>query len=109
MKARDFIKPGETVIVLFTNGTLFELGHDNTGLTGNWKIHPNLAVDRVLIYLRRHSKNSLYISNNAGVEYGAKNRYKIKLAHVQYIGETCLNWNQFAEGGSNPIRYLSSL
>jgi len=37
----------------------------------------------------------------------AKLRYKIKLAHVQYIGETKLMWDKFADTGANPIRYLS--
>lgn len=107
MKARDFIKQGESILIIFTDGTLFELGNDNTGLTGDWKIDPNRSVDRVIIYQREHSSNKLYIANNAGVELVEENRYKIKLAHVQYIGETDLNWNEFAEGGANPIRYLS--
>lgn len=108
MKARDFIKPGESLLVIFTDGTLFELSKDHTGLTGNWKIDPNGSPDRVIIYLREHSTNTniLYIANNAGVEFGEENRYKIKLAHVQYIGKTDLNWNEFAEGGPNPVRYL---
>ncbi|AFY46050.1 hypothetical protein Nos7524_0126 [Nostoc sp. PCC 7524] len=106
MKARDFIKPGESIIVIFTDGTLFELGNDNTGLTGDWKIDPNRSVDRVIIYQREHPINRLYIANHAGVEFVEENRYKIQLAHVQYIGETDLNWNEFAEGGANPIRYL---
>jgi hypothetical protein len=106
MKARNFIKPGENTIVIFTRGMLFELGNDNTGLTGDWEINPNRSVDRVIIYHHEHEINRLYIGNNAGLELVEDNRYKIKLAHLQYIGETDLNWNEFAEGGSNPVRYL---
>ena len=107
MRARDFINQSESILVIFTDGTLFELGQDHTGLTGDWKINPNRSSNRVIIYLREHPTNRLYIANNAGVEFVEEKRYKIKLAHVQYIGNTDLNWNEFAEGGTNPIRYLS--
>jgi hypothetical protein len=108
MKARDFIKPDEKVIVVFTNGTLFERNPDNdTGLTGDWKINPKHSIDRVVIYLRGEQANMLYIANHAGVEFVEGKRYKIKLAQVQYIGETDSNWSQFAETKQNPIRYLS--
>jgi hypothetical protein len=35
MRASDFIKPGENIAVVYTDGTLFELGEDNTALTGD--------------------------------------------------------------------------
>jgi hypothetical protein len=43
MKARNFIKPGEEILVLMTDGTLLEFGKDNTALTGNWEI--NVDID----------------------------------------------------------------
>jgi len=116
MKARDFIKPGENIIVIFTEGILLEFGDDNTGLTGDWTIDPNHSIDRVIIYWRIHEsgyppRNTLYIANHAGVifveEKEGHKRYKIKLAHIQYIGETKLMWDKFADTGANPIRYLS--
>jgi hypothetical protein len=109
MKARDFIKSGENTMVIFTNGILLEFGDNNTGLTGDWNIDINRRVDRVIIYERKEQTetNRLYIANHNGLEFVKESdRHKIKLAHVQYIGETDLNWNDFAEGGSNPIRYL---
>jgi hypothetical protein len=107
MKARDFIKPGESMMVLFTDGTLFEFGDDNTGLTGDWHINPSHSIDRVIIYVRGNQKNTVYIANHAGVEFiEENNKYKIKLAHVQYIGKTDLNWNKFADTGTKAIRYL---
>ena len=109
MKARDFIKPDENVIVIFTHGLHFDLGDDNTGSTGEWDIDPNRSVDRVIIYLRndeRHT-NTLYIANHAGVKPADREgRHNIQLTHVQYIGTTSAKWPEFAETGMRSIRYL---
>lgn len=110
MKARDFIKPGESVIVIFTHGIHFDLYDDNTASTGQWKIAPNRSVDRVIIYHRNDemNTNTLYIANYAGVEAADREgRCNIQLTHVQYIGTTSTNWAEFAETGAYPIRYLS--
>lgn len=108
MKARDFIKPGESVIAIFTHGMHFELYNGNTGITGEWKIDPNRPIDRVIIYHRKENTNTLYIANYAGVQPADREgRYNIQLTHVQYIGTTSTNWVEFAETGAHPIRYLS--
>lgn len=109
MKARDFIKPGENTIVIFTRGAHLVLGDDNTGLTGEWDLNPNRPVERVIIYHRNDETNAniLYIANHAGVKPADREgRYNIQLAHVQYVGTTPSNWIEFAEGGQHPIRYL---
>lgn len=109
MKARDFIQPGEAIMVVFTHGIHFDIYDDSTGSTGEWEIDPNRLVDRVLIYLRNDESktNTLYIANHAGVELAKREgRHNIQLTHVQYVGVTSENWVEFAEGGSNPIRYL---
>ena len=113
MKARDFIKPGENVIVIYTHGKHFELKDDNTGSTGYWTIDPNRLVNRVIIYHRDDATNTntLYLANHAGVKVAAEMekpvRYDIKLTHIQYIGITTKNWAEFAESKQNPIRYLT--
>lgn len=112
MKARDFIKPGETVIVIYTHGKHFELKDDNTGSTGHWTIDPNRLVNRVIIYHRDDGTktNTLYLGNHAGSELVAERegrRYDIQLTHVQYVGTTSINWTEFAESKQNPIRYLT--
>lgn len=109
MKAHNLIKPGENVMVIFTHGNRFEIHDDNTGSTGNWTINPIRLVERVIIYLRNKEMytNIVYIANYASVETTEEEgRYKIQLAHVQYVGTTYMNWCEFADGGSNPIRYL---
>ncbi|KPQ39589.1 MAG: putative permease YjgP/YjgQ family [Phormidium sp. OSCR] len=109
MKARDFIKPSENVVIIFTHGKHFVLYDDNTGLTGEWKLDPNRNVERVILYHREGDKNTntLYIANHAGVEPADREgRYNLRLTHVQYVGVTSVNWVEFSEGGQNPIRYL---
>lgn len=109
MKARDFIKPDENVIVIFTTGSDFLLHDGSTASTGEWNIDPNRSVDRVIIYHRNDEmhRNIVYIANHAGVESADREgRYNIQLTHVQYIGTTSANWPEFAEAGANPIRYL---
>ncbi len=110
MKARDFMKPGEQIVAVFTHGHCFVLNDDNTGSTGEWNIAQNRPVDRVIIYCRNDemNTNTLYIANYGSVKPAAlEGRYNIQLTHVQYIGTTSKNWIDFAEGGQNPIRYLS--
>jgi hypothetical protein len=110
MKARDFIKPGESLVIIFTHGSNLVFHQNNTGLTGEWAIDPNRRVDRVIIYHRDPEKNlsTLHIANHAGVEPAEREgRFNIRLAHIQYIGTTSTNWVESAEGGQNPIRYLS--
>ncbi len=108
MRARDFIKPGESMIVIYTDGNHLEFGEDNTGISGYWAIAPGRSVDRVLIYQRdkETNTNTLYIANHDGVKPVGEGRSQIGLAHVQYVGKTELNWLDFAEGGQNPVRYL---
>jgi hypothetical protein len=110
VKARDFIKPDENVIVIFTHGLHFDLNEDDrTGSTGEWNIDPNRSVDRVIIYLHNDQThiNTLYIANHAGVKPAAREgRHNILLTHVQYIGTTSAKWPEFAETGMRSIRYL---
>ncbi len=109
MKARDFIQPGEAIMVVFTHGIHFEIYDDSTGSTGEWEIDPNRSVDRVLIYRRNDElkTNTLYIANHAGVKpANREGRHTIQLTHVQYVGATSKNWVEFAEGGAYPVRYL---
>ena len=110
-KARDFIKPGENILVVFTEGMHFELSDGNTGVTGEWDVDPYRAasVDRVLVYHRngKTNTNDLYIANRVRVDPARReDRYNIQLSHIQYVGTTPLNWHEFADTGTKSIRYL---
>ncbi len=110
-KARDFIKPDENILVVFTEGMHFELSDGNTGVTGEWDVKPDRArsVDRVLVYHRntQTATNDLYIANRVRVDPARReDRYNIQLSHVQYVGITALNWNEFADTGMKSFRYL---
>jgi hypothetical protein len=110
-KARDFIKPGENILVVFTEGMHFELSDGNTGVTGEWDVEPDRArlVDRVLVYHRntQTATNDLYIANRVRVDLARReDRYNIQLSHVQYVGITTLNWHEFADTGTKSFRYL---
>lgn len=110
-KARDFIKPGENILVVFTEGMHFELSDGNTGVTGEWDVKPDRArsVDRVLVYHRNNETNTneLYIANRVRVDLARReDRYNIQLNHVQYVGITALNWPDFADTGMKSFRYL---
>lgn len=109
MKARDFVRPDERVIVIFTRGGRFEVRSDHTGSTGNWTIDAKRPVDRVIVYHRDESINSnaIYLASFVqAIQTDEGKRYNIELAHVQYAGQSDLNWQEFAETQVNPVRYL---
>ncbi|RRR71574.1 MAG: HNH endonuclease [Candidatus Viridilinea halotolerans] len=109
MKARDFIQDGECVIVVFTTGHKLEINKDHSGFTGNWPIDPHNKIDRVIIYYRNElaGKNNVFLATfEEAVLSDDKERYELRLSHIQYAGETVLNWYEFADTGPNPIRYL---
>ena len=109
MKACDFIQAGEHVIVIFTLGGRLEINKDHSGSTGNWTIDPHRKIDRAIIYYRDESakKNSVFLATFEGAILSEQEgKYEIRLNHIQYAGETSLHWKEFADTGSNPIRYL---
>ncbi len=109
MKARDFIQDGESVVVIFTRGDRLEINEDHSGSTGNWSINPHRKVHRVVIYRRDEltEKNSIFLATFEGAILSEdEDRYNIQLSHIQYAGETNLHWGEFADTGSQPVRYL---
>lgn len=111
-KASSLLGPGETAIVIFTEGGHLQLQRDGLGSTGNWKISARRAVDRVIIYRRDPAgtsrDNDAFIAFHAGLEGPDENgRYIVRMQGVQYSGRTPHNWHYFADAGTNPIRYLT--
>lgn len=110
-KANSLLRSGETAIVIFTEGPHLHLDPGGTGWTGNWKISSRRRVDKVIIY-RRDPKNprgnDVYIGDHAGLTGPDGNgRYIVKMRGVVCMGRTPQNWYDFADAGTNPIRYLT--
>ena len=108
MKAKDLISTNETALVLYTHGDEFIIQENQRGATGEWKIDPQRKFDKVIIYRRDSDTgaNDVFVAIPIIREKTVENRYKIYLAKIRFIGVTKLNWIEFAEGGSNPVRYL---
>jgi hypothetical protein len=109
MKAVDVLQPGETALVLFTRGELFTTNPDRSGETGNWRLDPQRVPDRVVIYRRGDTtdSNEVFIASCAGFRPSKEpGRLVLQLAKVSPAGTTHLNWRDFAQASSNPIRYV---
>lgn len=110
MKARDLIAENESAIVIFTDGRNFHIERDGSGSTGNWKLDPSREYDTVIIYERDWDgeSNQLYLAVPIDVlESSHEGRYVIQLKNIRSVGTTETNWLEFAEGGQNPIRYMT--
>ena len=108
-RARDLLKEGESAVVIFTRGSNFQVHGDGTGVTGYWKVTPQVDVDRVIIYRRQPDRtNEVYMAKPVAVRGpDEEDRYSIELAAVQRVGATEAKWYQFAETQANPVRYLA--
>ena len=110
MKAKDLLDENEQALILFTDGTEFDIEDDKTGLTGKWKVNPERVPDRIIIYFRDSSAKdgTVYSAINTGVAPSEiDGRHFIFLANIENVGSTDLDWVEFAEGGQNPVRYLT--
>lgn len=110
MKAKDILREGEEALVLFTSGVDFDIDSDGTGLTGKWKVDLDRVPDRIIIYVRPEGSDSadIFTAVNTGVSQSEiEGRMFIFLSNITNIGSTTVNWIEFAEGGQNPVRYIS--
>jgi hypothetical protein len=114
MKAIDFLKPGQTAIVVFTEGLNLTIRPDGTGASGNWIINTLRRTDKIIIY-RRDTKdtriiNEILIGQHNGVSGPTPDddrRYIVAFIDLKSLGTTNMNWSEFAETGSAPVRYLT--
>ena len=109
MHARDFLRPNEQALVIFTSGANLHLYEDARGTSGEWEVSPNRAVDRVIIYRRLDDpkQNEIYLATYVGTRPSSvPQRYFVDLAHIQYAGIADVDWYAFAGKGQNPIRYV---
>jgi hypothetical protein len=116
MKATDFLKPGETAIVVFTDGLNLTIEQDGTGTSGNWIMNPSRRPDRIIIYHRhtadKRVANEILIGQYSGITGPVPDdhrRYIMTFTNLKNHGTTEMNWSKFAETGSAPVRYLNAI
>ena len=110
MKAAQLLQEGENALVLFTGGTDLDIEPDGTGLTGRWKVDPDRVPDRIILYVRPEGSNTadIFTAINTGVAPSEiEGRSWIFLSNITNVGSTDVDWFEFAQGGQNPVRYIS--
>jgi len=113
MKAIDFLILGEKALVVFTHGLNLKIRPDGTGTSGNWIIDPRRRADKIIIYRRNTSDiettNEIFIGQQNGISGPTPDddrRYIVAFIDLKRVGTTDMNWKEFAETGSAPVRYL---
>jgi hypothetical protein len=106
--ARDVVPRDSAALVVFSRWENLELQPDGTGWTGFWRIDPTKEFDKVILYLRDEAGvNSVYLADRVSTREAAEcGRYTIDIVNAKLVATTVSNWREFAEGGSNPVRYL---
>jgi hypothetical protein len=110
--AVDLLRPGETSLIVFTEGRHLEFSPDGTGTSGNWVIDPERQVDRFILYVRPGEVGSLADVYRADYEAAApapvrEGRFVVSFRAMERVGITRQDWAHFADTGANPVRYLS--
>ena len=108
--AREALRRGETGLVLYTDGSLFEVDR-GSGWTGNWRLSERREFDSVVIYKRERADPSLYLVYTAratGTEpcESDPTRRRVRLRDVRCVGYGTERWQDFASSGRGPLRYL---
>lgn len=114
--AIELLAPGESALVLRTDGRGLTDNHNGTGSTGWWRIGPKRSFDTVIIF-RQASKdgadNDVFIGKRDRVEGPIKNtgyrgvRYLVHLHDFKHAGQTFSNWRTFADTHQNPTRFIT--
>ncbi len=107
----------EKAIAVFTThdqwSSNFILNDDGSGRTGDWVLRKNPNVNTVVIYHRKGSSNHIYKAKISEIEgpldnYEKSHRYIIHFHNCERLGLTHENWSDFADCGSNPVRYFNT-
>ena len=109
--ASDLLDPGETAIVLFTNGMHLTINPDGSGTSGNWIMSRSHRPDKVVIYYRLPEQVPLhadiYLADYASTANSPeRGRRVVRFQAARRVGSTNRNWREFADANANPVRYL---
>lgn len=106
---------------MFTDGRDLQISQDGSGSTGYWIMNPKRLFDKVIIYKRdRRIPNGGEIYTGIPVQViparqaspphnrwpNLDRRFLIGLSNVEPAGITRETWSEFAQTGTNPVRYL---
>ncbi len=109
--AQGLLEPGETGLFVLTDGRNFTLRADGSGSTGFWFVRPSRHVDRVVVCKQEFRDGrrfiDLFTARHDGVIGREDGRYTVKLLDVRLAGSTDRTWEEFADAGRNPVRYVS--
>jgi hypothetical protein len=110
-RAGDLLGPGETGIVLFTEGRNLILHRDGTGSSGNWVIDSTRQVGRVIVFQEVEHRQGLTADVFSGEFVGFEGpnldgRFVVRMRGVSVAGLSPCGWQEFVGPGQNPVRYL---
>lgn len=110
-KAAALLPEKISAAVIYTTGTNLTFRPDGTGSISRVKMDKKAGIKKVVIYRRNKSgskvTNTVYLGDVSEIGNADENgRRVISLNRVSEVGSTASNWFQFAEGTSNPVRYI---
>lgn len=109
--ASSLLCSGESAIVVFTEGQFLTMNSDGSGMSGKWVMNPDRHIDKLIIYRLieeqpRHAR--VYRANYVdAVQSNSPGRYVIQFKGCEQVGTTSRNWREFADGSTNPIRFVN--
>ena len=115
MYARDLIKDGQTALVLFTDGSNFDINEGRFDRNGNWNARDKATADKVIIYFRNKVKkvNEVFVADLVKLHHSQdadlRRSFAIEFKNTVSAGLTDSNWLEFTgskRGASSPVRYL---
>jgi len=111
--AQELLQPGETCLIVLTDGLHFTKNPDGAGSSGYWNINPKRSVDRIMVYHKggpnRKFLADLFIAEYDGATANKYGKFKVKFRDMKLAGTTNSKWQEFAGSGQSPVRYVTGI
>ena len=112
--AQQLLTPGETALCLFTDGRYLEI-NGTTGSSGFWRIDPNRAFQRVVIFRWEMRNGERHVDLFTAIPDGLipitegeyAGRYTVQLRDIKRVGTTPVSWEDFVGTNDLPVAYVS--